>query len=137
MCALASTEEWPDETSQKGCDLSLNHLALFMANMRVCLHVCVRLCHCRYSHTYANKNMFETNSLWKFILCRLWCMPARSLARFCSVWKCIKWAHKINEPIYYTYRIFSGSILMCHFLQNNLFRKWYGWIGDIDRDVVI
>lgn len=62
-CAFGiDKNEWPDETSQKGCDLSLNHLTLFMANMRVSVHD---------THMLANKNMFQTNSLWKFILCRL------------------------------------------------------------------
>lgn len=32
-----------------------------------------------HSHMLANKNMFQTNSLWKFILCRLWYMLARFL----------------------------------------------------------
>lgn len=35
-------QKWLDETSQKGCDLSLNHLTLYMANG--CVYMCACFC---------------------------------------------------------------------------------------------
>lgn len=118
-CAFGiDKNEWPDETSQKGCDLSLNHLTLFMANVRVSVHDVI--------HTHTCSPIKICSKLIRYG--NLFCVVCDTCSLgFCSlfVWKYITWAHKINEPIYYTFHIFSGSILMCYAVHNNRFWKSY------------
>lgn len=87
--------KWLDEFSQKGCDLSLNHDI-------------VHTVPCSHSHTPKlrtnTQNMFETNSLWKFI----WSFDA------CFVWT----EHNNNKESHFHQK---GARLMGPFIISFLF----------------